>query len=314
MQGDIWQQYQQIIDESHHGHPTIIESHHDGGFGRPYIHIDRTFLEWAYSLRSTTSIAHYLGLSRRLVRQRLLDYGIAQPREQPYTLTPQYRNPTGENNSVPNPLLLTQDGNPDEYLANPDSITEPAPISSYTGPVSNLSDDDLDGLLLRLRRHFRRAGITMFDGMLRRLGHRVPRERIRQSLIRIDPVHRVFQRIQIRRRKYNVPGPNSLWHHDGQHGKLITLQNSERLMYCSGLIRWGIVIHGFIDGYSRLITALRAHNNNRAQTVLDLFLSAIAQFAVPSRVRGDHGLENLFVAAWMEQHMGFRRGSYIWGR
>ncbi|KAJ3878413.1 hypothetical protein F5051DRAFT_306310, partial [Lentinula edodes] len=41
-----------------------------------------------------------------------------------------------------------------------------------------------------------------------------------------------------------------------------------------GLIRWGIVIHGFIDGYSRLITGLRASNNNRGQTVLSLFLSA----------------------------------------
>ncbi|KAJ7460386.1 hypothetical protein B0H11DRAFT_2242157 [Mycena galericulata] len=26
----------------------------------------------------------------------------------------------------------------------------------------------------------------------------------------------------------------------------------------TGLIRWGIVIHGFIDGYSRIITGLRA--------------------------------------------------------
>ncbi|KAJ3841671.1 hypothetical protein F5878DRAFT_510266, partial [Lentinula raphanica] len=40
------------------------------------------------------------------------------------------------------------------------------------------------------------------------------------------------------------------------------------------LIRWGIVIHGFIDGYSRMITALRAANNNRSSTVLSLFLSA----------------------------------------
>ncbi|KAJ7900776.1 hypothetical protein B0H13DRAFT_1560470, partial [Mycena leptocephala] len=62
---------------------------------------------------------------------------------------------------------------------------------------------------------------------------RIPERRDRQSLLRIDPVQRVFQRITIRRRTYSVPGPNSLWHHDGQHG----------------LIRWGIVIHGFIDGY-----------------------------------------------------------------
>ncbi|KAF8154326.1 hypothetical protein K438DRAFT_1910178 [Mycena galopus ATCC 62051] len=31
-------------------------------------------------------------------------------------------------------------------------------------------------------------------------------------------------------------------------------------------------------------------------------------------MRGDHGAENLYVAAWMENHCGTHRGSYIWGR
>jgi hypothetical protein len=84
--------------------------------------------------------------------------------------------------------------------------------------------------------------------------------------------------------------------------------------YFLGLIRYGIVIHGFIDGYSRLITGLRASNNNRAATVLQLFLDAVSVYGVPSRLRGDHGTENLAVAAWMEEHRGLRRGSYIWGR
>jgi hypothetical protein len=81
-----------------------------------------------------------------------------------------------------------------------------------------------------------------------------------------------------------------------------------------GLIRWGIVIHGFIDGYSRLITGLRASDNNLAATVLNLFLDAANNYGVPSRLRGDHGTENLGVANWMEEHRGTRRGSYIWGR
>ena len=82
-----------------------------------------------------------------------------------------------------------------------------------------------------------------------------------------------------------------------------------------GLIRWGIVIHGFIDGYSRLITGLRAHNNNRGQTVLDLFLTACAIYGVPSHLRGDHGVENLLVAAWMEENLGGQQQSaYLWGR
>lgn len=187
---------------------------------------------------------------------------------------------------------------------------------SFTGPLSSLSDDELDSIIISLRSHYRRAGITVLDGMLRRLGHRVTRERIRGSLIRIDPVQRVFQRIRIRRRVYSVSGPNSLWHHDGQHGaSVVNRKFSQSSNYsCIGLIRWGIVIHGFIDGYSRLITGLRASNNNSAQTVLDLFLAAAAVYGVPSRLRGDHGLENLYVAAWMEAQRGERRGSYIWGR
>jgi hypothetical protein len=86
------------------------------------------------------------------------------------------------------------------------------------------------------------------------------------------------------------------------------------LMPPVGLIRWKIVIHGFIDGYSRLITGLQASNNNRARTVFQLFQVAARLYGVPSRVRGDHGMENLLVAEYMERFRGVDRGSYIWGR
>lgn len=56
------------------------------------------------------------------------------------------------------------------------------------------------------------------------------------------------------------------------------------------------------------------HNNNRSQTVLDLFLRAVEEYGMPSRVRGDHGTENVKVAAYMEESNGHGRGSYIWGR
>jgi hypothetical protein len=79
-------------------------------------------------------------------------------------------------------------------------------------------------------------------------------------------------------------------------------------MNYKGLINWGIVIHGFIDGYSRLIVGMEA------ATVLGVFLRAANTYGVPSRVRGDHGTENVRVAAFMEWFMGEFRGSYIWGR
>ena len=85
-------------------------------------------------------------------------------------------------------------------------------------------------------------------------------------------------------------------------------------MQFAGLIRWKIVIHAFIDGKSRLVVGIQANNNNRAATVLALFLNSISVHGTPSRVRGDHGTENVAVAGWMEENRGRGRGSYIWRR
>ena len=70
------------------------------------------------------------------------------------------------------------------------------------------------------------------------------------------------------------------------------------------LIRWRIVTHGCIDGHSRLITFLKC-SDNRATTVYEMFLSAVQQHQLPSRVRTDQGGENILVA----QHMIERRGA-----
>ena len=213
MRNDVRQQYEQTISESHHGHPTILETIHTGQRGRPSIQINREFLQWAYSLRSISSIAHFLNVSQGLVRQQLVEHGIAEPQSQPFMLSAQYTD--DDDNGGNQDDVLDPSGDVSSPIAPSDNMHF---TTSYTSPQSAISDNELDDLVIRLRRHFRRAGVTMLDGMLRRLGYRIPRERIQQSLVRIDPVQRVFQRIQIRRRVYSVPGPNSLWHHDGQHG------------------------------------------------------------------------------------------------
>lgn len=74
----------------------------------------------------------------------------------------------------------------------------------------------------------------------------------------------------LRRRQYSVPGPNSLWHIDGNH-KLIRyqivadnpytfLEMSYKCIYLIDYVvlfvlklpcRWRFVVHGGVDGFSR---------------------------------------------------------------
>ncbi len=58
-------------------------------------------------------------------------------------------------------------------------------------------------------------------------------------------------------------------------------------------------MHGGVDGYSRLITFLKAADNNKASTVLERFVEGCRQWGLPSRVRCDHGSENSDVVDYM---------------
>ena len=101
------------------------------------------------------------------------------------------------------------------------------------------------------------------------------------------------------RRVYFVPWPNSLWHLDGHHS----------------LIRWGFIIHGCIDGYSRRIIFLHCSTNNLASTVLGLFESAVERDGGlwPSPIRVDYSVKNTAVCDAMVAVRGEGRGSFIAG-
>lgn len=74
-----------------------------------------------------------------------------------------------------------------------------------------------------------------------------------------------------------------------------------------------IVIHGGIDGFSRMVVYLRASTNNRANTVFSYFHQAVASYNLPSRVRSDLGLENYQVGRFILEARGLNRGSIITG-
>jgi hypothetical protein len=62
-------------------------------------------------------------------------------------------------------------------------------------------------------------GRRMIAGHLRQLGHRVPTSRIRDSYYRVHGPPVSYSNTATGRQPYQVAGPNSLAHHDGQHGK-----------------------------------------------------------------------------------------------
>lgn len=108
-------------------------------------------------------------------------------------------------------------------------------------PFSDISNKSLDILVKDYKEAHPNTGIRYLRGYLSQHGMRVPRRRIVDSLSRVDDVAKVIlQHKVIKRREYTSARPNALWHVDGHH-KL-------------GL--WGIVIHGFIDGYDRMVCHL----------------------------------------------------------
>ncbi|XP_064641121.1 uncharacterized protein LOC135500638 [Lineus longissimus] len=170
---------------------------------------------------------------------------------------------------------------------------------SYKDRRTLISDAELDGRVQSICSSNRRLGYRLVRARLVVDRIFVSRQRVRDSLLRTDPTSVALRWSQtIRRRTYHVAGPNSLWHIDGNHK----------------LIRWGFVIHGGIDGYSRLMVFLSVVCNNRAESVMTAFQGATAEYGVPSRVRADRGTENNDVEHFMNIFRGRNRGSMIRGR
>lgn len=88
------------------------------------------------------------------------------------------------------------------------------------------------------------------------------------------------------------------------------------MFLCFISFRWRMVVHGGIDGFSRVITYLQCSASNTSVTVLDLFKDAVVKYGLPSRVRSDMGVENYDVSLFMLSHpaRGPGRGSMIVGK
>ena len=99
---------------------------------------------------------------------------------------------------------------------------------------TDISNNDLDAVISEMKTAQPNAGYRMVQGHLESIGIHVQIIRVQEAMRRVDGEGvQTRKKKAIKRRIYNVPGANWLWHLDGHHK----------------LIRWKFVFHGCIDGF-----------------------------------------------------------------
>ena len=111
-------------------------------------------------------------------------------------------------------------------------------------------------------------------------GMQLDRESVRIILVNLDPMGVLLRkRRRLKRRQYINKGPNFVFHIDGW----------------DKLKRYGLCVHGCIDGFSRKIMWLRAAYSNNDPYIVCKFYAQCAREnnGVPCVIRSDRGTENV---------------------
>jgi hypothetical protein len=204
MNADLNIRLAQSADPMDHPHPAVVTLAL-GRTGRPRKEIDPKFLEEVLRRRTQTGIAKGISLgpgqvsiSSRTLRRRALELRLVDPGT---------------------PVMLRQEHDADtsrhSYVRNA--------ASRGNMRSSNMTDEQLDGVMAEVLGNFPAFGRQMIEGEFRSRNLRIPNKRRRESYARVHGAPDPFTRRLIRKRVYNVAGPNSLWHHDGCHGTYTNL-------------------------------------------------------------------------------------------
>jgi hypothetical protein len=167
----------------------VVSTVRTGKRGRPRKDINRDWLARMAMIRDNSGISTLVNTSARTVRRRLLEYKLVGP------------------GVAPIQRHLLEDGTIDIV---------------YNGELAErprLSEAEVDSMVASHLEIFPNFGQSMIAGALRSSGQRITRREVRASYDRLQggPTQ-TFSDRRIHRRAYHVAGPNSLWHHDGQHG------------------------------------------------------------------------------------------------
>ena len=118
----------------------------------------------------------------------------------------------------------------------------------FARSFSTITDEELDSVVMEIKTFHPNCGSKSLAGYLASRNVKVLRERLRQSLQRVDPVGVSIRSCKaIYRLVYSVSRPLALWHFDRNHK----------------LIRWRFVVHGCVDGFTRIPVYLACSTNNK---------------------------------------------------
>lgn len=166
---------------------------HTGKRGRPRIEIDPYTLAYALQLRGPSHLGQVFQCNSRTVKRRAVEYGISEPGIPVYS---QERQPDGSMVKI--------------YNQHQQPHAMPAP-----------SNHQLDTAIMAIIQNYPKIGRGKITAALKNQGIRATRKSIKESRLRVQGAPGLFGHRAIHRRKYFVPGANSLWHHDGQHGESV---------------------------------------------------------------------------------------------
>ncbi len=128
---------------------------------------------------------------------------------------------------------------------------------NYEQNNNNITEDELNRLAKTFLENDVRRGARSFQAYMWAIkGHHITQKKSRIVCARVDPEGTIFRRSTLTPHAvYDFYAPHLRWHIDGHHK----------------LIRWGLVIHGCIDGGSHTIIYLGIADNNRSTIAVRFF-------------------------------------------